>query len=128
MRQLGNRSSTLRLSGTSPAQLHLMDMIGVNTVKDPVPQTAPAGHPAAADPLSRHITPPHALAQDVDDAPQSDTVIHGLPPREAMPPRRLGRKQRGYPLPQVVRHKISQHPAEPAHHDPQLPADTPISF
>lgn len=58
----------------------------------PVPHTAPAGHPAATDPLGRDVPPAHylALAQHVDDARQGNAVVHRKPAGEAASPRRTG--------------------------------------
>ncbi len=60
--------------------------------KGPVPQTPPGRHPAAADPLRGDVPPTHALAQHVNDAPQSSSVIHRQPPGMSMPSRRSLRK------------------------------------
>jgi hypothetical protein len=72
----------------------------------PVPQPPPGGDSAAADPLGRDIRPAHALAQHVDDPTQGSPVVRRKPTRTASAPRRAAGKQRGYPFPQVIRHKI----------------------
>lgn len=94
----------------------------------PVPQTPPGRHPAAAHPLRGDIPPAHALAQHVNDAPQSSAVIHRQPPGMPMPSRRSLREQRGYALPQIIWHKVSRHPPDPADPAPNCQATTPISF
>lgn len=55
----------------------------------PVSQAAPGGHARAAHHLTGHVSPRHALAQDVDDA------CHA----------------------QLIRNKIIGHPADPAAED-----------
>lgn len=75
----------------------------------PVPEPPPAGDPGAADLFGRDVRPGHALAQDIDDPGECCTVVHRLPSGKAVPPRWPARDQRGYPLPQVVGHKIIVH-------------------
>jgi hypothetical protein len=115
---------------TGRPQLRRKDLAqtGPDTGLGPVPQPPPSGHPAAAGPLRRHIRPAHALAQHVDDAPQSSTVIHRQPPGIPIPPRRTRRQQRSYAFPQVIRYKISRHPEVPADTTLNCQASTPISF
>ncbi|MDQ0840495.1 hypothetical protein QFZ68_000175 [Streptomyces sp. V1I6] len=84
----------------------------------PVPQTPPGRHTTAANLFSRNVPPAHALAQHVNDAPQRSTVIRRQPPGIPLPPRRTSRQQRSHTFPQVIRHKISRHPTDPADANP----------
>lgn len=94
----------------------------------PVPQTPPGSHPTAAHQLCGNIPLAHTLAHHVHDAPQNSTVIHRQPPRIPVPPRRSNRQQRGHTFPQIIRHKISRHPPNPADTTPNYQTTKPISF
>lgn len=101
----------IHLKQSGRPQLGQEDLVQTrpDTRLGPVAKASPAGHPAAADPLSRNIRPGHALAQDIDDAPQSGTVIRGQPSRIPTATRRARGKQRSNAFPQIIRHKINRH-------------------
>jgi hypothetical protein len=55
-------------------------------------------------------TPRDTGPQHIHDAVERQSVGNAQPPGVAMAPFGGGRQQRGHPLPQVVRNKISTHP------------------
>lgn len=83
----------------------------------PVPQPAPCRDSGAAHGLGWDVAPGNAGPQDIHDACESRPVRNAKPP--GMPAAPVGRwwQQRGHPLPQVVRNKISTHPGHPADQD-----------
>lgn len=83
----------------------------------PVPQPAPGRHPGAAHHLRGNITPCDTGPQHVHDAGEFHSVGKAQPPGVAMAPFGSRRQQRGHPLPQVVRNKISAHSGHPADQD-----------
>lgn len=65
-----------------------------------------------------------ALAQHLNDAPRRSPVIR----RQPLPPRRTNRQQRRHTFPQVIRHRISRHPTDPADATPNCHVTQRISF
>lgn len=112
--------SVIHVQQARPAKLRKEDLVqaGPDAGLDPVPQAPPARHPAAADPLGRHVHPGHTRAQNVDDPAQSRTVTHRQPTWRPPTPRRTRREQRSDTIPQVIRHKIIRHPQNSAAHSP----------
>ena len=83
----------------------------------PVPQPAPGRHPGAAHSLRRDVTPGDTGPQYIQDSSKCDSVGNTQPPRMAAAPLGSGRQQRSYPLPPVVRNKISTHSGHPVDQD-----------
>jgi hypothetical protein len=93
----------------------------------PLPQAAPARDATAADRLGWYVSPAHTLAEHIHDAGQCAPIVHCFAAREPVPTRRSGRKERGCPLPQVIRNEIVSHMAARARQPAQLPATMPKS-
>ena len=76
----------------------------------PVPQPAPSCHAGTAHGLRRDVPPGDTGPQHEQDAGECCSVRDTQPP--GMPVASFGRgwQQRGHPIPQVVRNKISTHP------------------
>lgn len=83
--------------------------LGPDSGFGPVPQPTPAGDPRTTHHLAGDVAPGHTLAQDVDDAGQRNPVRDPKSPRVAVLSFRVGRRQRGYALPQLIRDKVDGH-------------------
>lgn len=79
----------------------------------PVPQPTPGRDSGAAHGLGRNVAPGNAGPQDVHDAGESRSVRNAKPPWMPAAAFGGGWQQRGHPLAQVVRNKISTHPDTP---------------
>lgn len=88
-----------------------------DTSLGPVPRSAPGRHPGTAPCLRGDVTPRDTGPQRVQDAGERHSIGNTQPPRGAMAPLGGGRQQRGHPLPQVIRNKISTHAGHPADQD-----------
>ncbi len=101
-RSLVNRAACRR--GQTPASVQSRSRRQAVTPEQP---TASAG-------TSRHATPVRSTYRTPASATRSGTRSR---PRVAMAPLGGGRQQRGHPLPQVIRNKISTHAGHPPDQD-----------
>ncbi len=76
----------------------------------PVPQPTPGRHPGTAHGLRRDVPPSDTGPQHEQDSGKCCSVRNTQPPGMPAAPFGSGWQQRGHPLSQVVRNKISTHP------------------